>query len=108
MRKKRVSFKLDRSHRVSRKKPRLVVPIITLIFFAGLGLAVTGGILYDKYNPSSVNNSQSNASTTPTPSKEQKQEDVSDIFSNYDKDLYDKDTNTYSFSQGDYDSLLIT
>lgn len=106
MRKKRVSFKLDRSHRVSRKKPRLIVPIITLIFFVGLGLAVTGGIIYDKYNPASVSNSQSSATSSTAPVKEQPQEDVSDIFKNYDKDLYDKKTNTYSFSQGDYDSLF--
>ena len=105
MRKKRVSFKLNRPHRVSRKKPRLVVPVITLIFFVGMGLAVAGGLHYDKYHVSTVNSSQTSTDTTTVPIEEN-QEDISDVFDGYDKDLYDKDTNTYSFSQSDYSSLF--
>lgn len=106
MRKKRVSFTSSHSHRVSRKKPRLVVPMITLIFFAGMGLAVAGGMYYDKHHASStVSNSQPSADAVTAP-VEEKQEDVSDLFKSYDNDLYDKDTNTYSFSQSDYSSLF--
>lgn len=104
MRKKRVSFKLHRSHRTPQRKPRLLVPIIALLFFVGLGTAVAGGIYYDKYHPSTETNSQSNAKIAAP--VEQKQEDVTDIFSGYNKDLYDKDTNTYSFSSSDYNSLF--
>lgn len=105
MRKKRVSFKLQSSHSMPRKKRSLAVPIITLIFFVGMGLAVGGGMIYDKYHANTVSNSQSTQSNTSAP-VEQKQEDVSDIFSGYDKDLYDKKTNTYSFSSSDYNSLF--
>lgn len=104
IRKKRARLHLHKLPRTTRKKRSYAVPILCLVFVSFLSLSIVGQILFDSKQPRAATTPQETTkSDNSSPTKE---ENMSDVFAAYDNDLYDKDTNTYSFSNSDYDSLF--
>ena len=106
IKKKRFDLNLLRNRNRSRRRPRLVAPMLVLVlFFTALtGVAVIKSIDGDTEQPDIASNAQSN--DPPASVVEERQDEVANLFKDYDNDLYDKTTNTYSFSYNDYDSLF--
>lgn len=106
IRRKRALFVSRSTSKLSRRKRRIFLPLGATLLLLLVGITIAGGMAHKTQRPMADTAPPSATTKSPATPPQAKPQAVSDIFNGYGKNLYDKTTNTYSFSSSDYSSLF--